>query len=177
MLPTLRSRCGAAVLAASTLAGCAAADDRVAVPGAPVETSTANPSTASPSTANPTSTPTSDLSTTPSTTVVASTANPTVVASTTPSTTVVATTSPVVATAPILYLRAGDEGPEVTAIQERLIALEYLAAGGATGVFDRATNSAVLAFQGQYGLLVDGVVGPETRAALAAAAASVAPSE
>ncbi|MFN3258766.1 MAG: peptidoglycan-binding protein [Ilumatobacter sp.] len=176
MLPTLRSRCGAAVLAASTLAGCAAADDRVAVPGAPVETSTANPSTASPSTANPTSTPTSDLSTTPSTTVVASTANPTVVASTA-NPTVVASTSPVVATAPILYLRAGDEGPEVTAIQERLIALEYLAAGGATGVFDRATNSAVLAFQGQYGLLVDGVVGPETRAALAAAAASVAPSE
>lgn len=84
------------------------------------------------------------------------------------------TTSPVVATVPIVYLRAGDEGPGVTAIQEQLIRLEYLAPGGATGVFDRATNSAVLAFQGQYGLIVDGVVGPETRSSLAAASASVA---
>ena len=39
-----------------------------------------------------------------------------------------------------------------------------------------ATNRAVLAFQGDYGLIVDGVVGPDTTRSLRAAAASIAAS-
>lgn len=75
---------------------------------------------------------------------------------------------------PIVFLRAGDEGPEVSRLQQLLVQTGYLQPGYLDGVFDRATNRAVLAFQGEYGLLVDGVVGPETTRSLRAAAASIA---
>lgn len=58
-------------------------------------------------------------------------------------------------------------------MQELLARTGYLGPGYVDGVFDRATNRAVLAFQGDYGLIVDGVVGPETRRSLRAAAASI----
>ena len=75
----------------------------------------------------------------------------------------------------IVYLRAGDEGPEISILQLKLRTAGFLDPGYTDGVFDRATNAAVLAFQGQYGLIVDGIVGPETQRALTAAALSVNP--
>lgn len=63
-------------------------------------------------------------------------------------------------------LRDGDHGPLVKAVQERLYALGYVMAGRADGVFGARTRAAVLAFQSENELTVDGVVGPETRAAL-----------
>lgn len=73
------------------------------------------------------------------------------------------------------FLRRGDEGPEVASMQRRLIVLDYLAPGGDTGVFDGATADALIDFQAQYGLIVDGIFGPQTDRALNAAAASVEP--
>ncbi|MCH9834388.1 peptidoglycan-binding protein [bacterium] len=75
------------------------------------------------------------------------------------------------------FLRQGDEGSRVGLIQFKLIALGYLPAGGDTAVFDGATNSAVLAFQSDYGLIVDGIIGPETERAISAAAESINPEQ
>ena len=58
-------------------------------------------------------------------------------------------------------LRYGSEGNEVTTLQNRLIALGYLA-GSADGKFGRDTKSAVIAFQKAHGLSADGVVGTDT---------------
>ena len=58
-------------------------------------------------------------------------------------------------------LRYGSEGNEVTTLQNRLIALGYLA-GSADGKFGRNTKSAVIAFQKANGLSADGVVGTDT---------------
>jgi hypothetical protein len=75
------------------------------------------------------------------------------------------------------FLRQGDEGPRIGLIQFKLVALGYLPAGGDTAVFDGATNSAVLSFQGDYGLIVDGIIGPETERAISAAAESINPEQ
>jgi lipoprotein-anchoring transpeptidase ErfK/SrfK len=52
------------------------------------------------------------------------------------------------------------------AVQRRLAALRYLPSDAVTGTWDYRTQQAVLAFQGWEGLSRDGVVGPETLAAL-----------
>ena len=75
-----------------------------------------------------------------------------------------------------MFLRVGDEGPEVASVQRRLIELDYLPAGADTGVFDQATADALIDFQAQYGLIVDGIFGPESDRALNAAIASVSDS-
>jgi peptidoglycan hydrolase-like protein with peptidoglycan-binding domain len=75
------------------------------------------------------------------------------------------------------FMRQGDEGPRIGLIQFKLVALGYLPPGGDTGVFDSATNSAVLEFQGDYGLIVDGIIGPETERAISAAAESINPEQ
>lgn len=62
-------------------------------------------------------------------------------------------------------LRYGSSGTEVTAVQNRLIALGYLT-GSADGKFGNATKSAVIAFQKASGLKADGVVGTQTLEAL-----------
>ncbi len=59
-------------------------------------------------------------------------------------------------------LRVGDSGPDVVKLQRQL-------GVAADGIFGRHTLHAVKLFQGSHGLLVDGQVGPHTRAALAAA--------
>lgn len=64
-------------------------------------------------------------------------------------------------TALVSTLRYGSEGNEVTTLQNRLIALGYLA-GSADGKFGRDTKSAVIAFQKANGLSADGVVGTDT---------------
>ena len=68
-------------------------------------------------------------------------------------------------TALVNTLRYGSEGAEVTTLQNRLIALGYLA-GSADGKFGRNTKSAVIAFQKANGLSADGVVGEDTSAKL-----------
>ena len=56
-------------------------------------------------------------------------------------------------------------GDEVVRIQEKLLAAG-INPGPVDGIFGNATAVAVAAFQAEHGLVVDGVVGPETRKAL-----------
>jgi len=74
---------------------------------------------------------------------------------------------------PDVFVRRGDTGPDVVSLQQRLIAVGYLEPGGETGVFDDATADALIDFQAQYGLVVDGIFGPESDRALNAAVASI----
>lgn len=62
-------------------------------------------------------------------------------------------------------LKKGASGPEVSALQNRLIGLGYWL-GEPDGVFDEDTRHAVIAFQKLAGLSRDGTVGPATQAAL-----------
>lgn len=66
--------------------------------------------------------------------------------------------------ASVAVLRLGDRGPEVRSLQEKLNA----AGAGleVDGDFGQKTKDAVVAFQKQKGLNADGVVTPETEAAL-----------
>ena len=59
-------------------------------------------------------------------------------------------------------LRPGDRGDEVKALQEKLIELEYLE-GEATGIYDEATETAVLRFQEDHYLLRTGLADETTR--------------
>lgn len=60
-----------------------------------------------------------------------------------------------------LYLKNGDSGADVRRMQNRLIELGYLA-GKATGRFNAATESAVIAFQKRNVSYYDGIAGPMT---------------
>ncbi|MFC7330427.1 L,D-transpeptidase family protein [Marinactinospora rubrisoli] len=62
-------------------------------------------------------------------------------------------------------LRLGDSGREVREVQERLIELGYWL-DSADGEFGGLTQHAVVALQKAAGIGRDGIVGPETRAAL-----------
>jgi hypothetical protein len=62
-------------------------------------------------------------------------------------------------------LKRGSTGPEVTALQQRLLDLGFNP-NGVDGIFGPGTESAVKAFQQAKGLTADGMVGPITRAAL-----------
>lgn len=64
-------------------------------------------------------------------------------------------------------IRHGDTGPAVAEVQGVLVALGLLSDGRRTA-FDDDTDRAVRAFQQQRGLVADGLVGPETYAALQA---------
>jgi murein L,D-transpeptidase YcbB/YkuD len=61
-------------------------------------------------------------------------------------------------------LSAGSTGTDVLVLQERLNAAGYPVA--VDGVFGSDTDAAVRTFQDDEGLVVDGVVGPQTAAAL-----------
>ena len=64
-------------------------------------------------------------------------------------------------------LRRGMTGEDVEALQSDLIALNYSCGKwGADGEFGPATESALLAFQHDHGLVEDGIAGPKTYAAL-----------
>lgn len=62
-------------------------------------------------------------------------------------------------------LRLGDQGENVRELQLALNDLGYNA-GEADGVFGQSTQNAVIAFQTDAGLSADGVVGPQTAAAI-----------
>lgn len=60
-----------------------------------------------------------------------------------------------------LYLKMGSQGADVRRMQNRLIQLGYLA-GTATGQFNAATETAVIAFQKRNVSYYDGIAGPMT---------------
>lgn len=64
-------------------------------------------------------------------------------------------------------VRLGDRGAAVRALQTNLVRLTYLPRGTVDGVFGMRTWHAVVAFQGWSRIRRDGVVGPQTRKALA----------
>ena len=62
------------------------------------------------------------------------------------------------------YLRVTDPpmlGPDVEYVQQRLSDLGFYD-GEIDGVYDLETEGAVMAFQEEFGILVDGIVGPDT---------------
>ena len=59
-------------------------------------------------------------------------------------------------------LRQGSRGSAVTKLQQQLITLGYLAAGSDDGKFGPLTAMALMRFQLDYGLSVDGVAGSQT---------------
>jgi N-acetylmuramoyl-L-alanine amidase len=63
-------------------------------------------------------------------------------------------------------LRRGSAGEAVRDLQQRLAAAGYAPTGDDAGVFGAPTESSVRAFQDARGIRVDGIVGPETWAAL-----------
>lgn len=67
---------------------------------------------------------------------------------------------------PTVVLRKGSTGSGVRWLQECLVKTGYLRSGEVDGDFGRITLGAVLAFQLENGLGVDGVVGSQTKAAL-----------
>jgi lipoprotein-anchoring transpeptidase ErfK/SrfK len=69
---------------------------------------------------------------------------------------------------PTAATRPGDGGPQVAALQQRLYDLGYFL-DGRSGTYDTSTAHAVMAFQKQHGLARDGIAGPATVDALAAA--------
>lgn len=73
-------------------------------------------------------------------------------------------------------LRKGDKGEAVRELQEALVARGYdLPSSGIDGDYGNETRGAVIAFQQDAGLTVDGVAGPDTWAALGVA--QIAPGE
>jgi len=67
-------------------------------------------------------------------------------------------------------LQLGSTGPKVTVLNARLGQLTYLRRGVDLPRFGARTHHAVVAFQLHAGLTADGIVGPQTRGALARAA-------
>lgn len=61
-------------------------------------------------------------------------------------------------------LKIGSAGADVATLQDRLVVLGYL--GTQSGSFDADTDAAVRAFQAEFGLGTDGIVGGATWAAL-----------
>ena len=67
----------------------------------------------------------------------------------------------------VTTLRKGDKGEDVRVLQNKLLALGYsLSKYGADGSYGAETTTAVMAFQTDKGLVVDGICGPITQAAL-----------
>lgn len=66
---------------------------------------------------------------------------------------------------PVIVLQCGDSNSAVAQLQDYLRALGYFT-GQSTGYFGERTQSAVIAFQQDFGLLADGVVGQQTWSAL-----------
>jgi peptidoglycan hydrolase-like protein with peptidoglycan-binding domain len=157
----------------AVVAGCTSGSgDGVATPGAGVDATIviAAPEVDTTTTEAP---PQTVLTTTPPVTEPVATEAPVteVAATVPPPVTEPAATEP--PSAPDQFLRLGDEGPQVSIMQLKLATLGYLSPGYADAVFDRATADGLIEFQGQYGLIVDGVFGPQTDRSLTAAAQSV----
>jgi hypothetical protein len=59
-------------------------------------------------------------------------------------------------------LELGDEHEEVACLESRLIGAGLLVDAAPDDVFDEATDAAVRVFQARHGIVVDGIVGPQT---------------
>lgn len=73
-----------------------------------------------------------------------------------------------------LQVPRGSAPADARGVQRRLIALRFLPDGAVTGTWDYRTSQAVLAFQAWHRLERDGIVGPQTLAALETAAVPTA---
>jgi predicted chitinase len=71
--------------------------------------------------------------------------------------------APAKASAKPVVLKMGDKGPDVKAMQERLIHYKYLAPKSDDGKFGPATEASVKRLQTAHKITVDGKVGPVTR--------------
>jgi murein L,D-transpeptidase YcbB/YkuD len=163
---------------ALTLLACTSDSEAVPVPGADAVVTAPVASVELPPTAEPpdTQAPTTDQAATTAAPVpTEAPASSTIAPGPAPETSPETTFAPPATDAPVedVFLRIGDEGPEVGAMQLKLSVLDYLEAGSDTGVFDEATQRGLRSFQADYGLGVDGVFGPLTGRALNAAAQSV----
>ncbi|MES1246288.1 MAG: peptidoglycan-binding domain-containing protein [Actinomycetota bacterium] len=87
---------------------------------------------------------------------------------TAPTTAGTTTTAAPTVQVPTSILKPGDSGAKVTLLQRALARAGY-STGKADGSYGPATKSAVAQFQQAHGLTADGVAGPKTLAALAAA--------
>lgn len=151
-----------------------------AVPGAPLGndqrpsiSTIVDPMTSAPSTTAAATATTAEVveSTAPATTLV----EPTTTSA--PGTTVPATTDPAPTTPELVYvdelaegvLRFGMKGPRSQQLQADLIALGHLPAGADDGLFGPGTAGGVRRFQETSDLVIDGVAGPVTLAALTTA--------
>ncbi|MEM9738850.1 MAG: peptidoglycan-binding protein [Pseudomonadota bacterium] len=65
----------------------------------------------------------------------------------------------------VTVLKVGDRSEAVRSLQEALLQLGY-ALGTPDGIFGNQTRRAVIAFQEEHGLGIDGKVGPQTQAAI-----------
>lgn len=141
-------------------AGPSASPEPSPSPDATGGTST-SPSSSSPTPSGPSSSASTSPSAAPSPTLPAT---PTLPPSPTPTASPAPTATPAPEPEPA-QLRAGDEGDAVAQLQRRLSELGYLLPM-VDGVFGSSTRQAVWALQKSAGISRDGVVGPETRAAL-----------
>lgn len=119
-----------------------------------------------PPTATP---PTSPPTTTPPTTTPPTTSPPTSPPTTTP------TTTPPTTTVPNGVLSLGSRGEAVKTMQQQLIAVGFSLFGGADGVFGSATQAALKQFQTRVGLPATGVFDAATKSALVAAPPAAPP--
>ncbi len=115
---------------------------------------------------SPPATAQTESATPPTNTIASSAVSPTATQAPTPTSARPATTpAPATPCAIASALRLGATGPNVTCLQNALIAGGWLKSG-ATGTFDTPTDTAVRAAQTANGLTVDGIVGPQTGRAL-----------
>lgn len=74
--------------------------------------------------------------------------------------------NPAVDTVPTATIRKGDRGDAVTWLQTKLAANGYLKTSEIDGIFGKITLGALLAYQLENGLAVDGICGDKTKAKL-----------
>ncbi|MDZ7674429.1 MAG: L,D-transpeptidase family protein [Acidimicrobiales bacterium] len=151
---TLALAAGLAVAATSWVAVRAVDEAETASSGLPDE-----PITTAPTTTDPTTT--TDRSTTTRSTTT--TTAPTTTTTRPPTTTTTTTTTTAPPEPPVL--QRGAEGPVVTALQERLLELNFWVPA-ADGRYGPVTAQAVMAFQKSAGIARDGIAGPQTMAVL-----------
>ncbi|MBB3108335.1 peptidoglycan endopeptidase LytF [Paenibacillus phyllosphaerae] len=101
------------------------------------------------------------------TTTSTTTATTTDTTSTATGTTSASTTTTATTTSTVTYYKVGSTGDAVMKLQTDLKALGYFTYPTITNYFGTITRDAVIAFQKDYGLYPDGVVGPMTSEAIA----------
>ena len=177
-----------------TLAACGGEpSDSVVVPGAPpggdprppISTVAPAPTTSPPSTVARSTTvaPAATTATTATTAAPPITPAATTTLLTTTTTAPASTTTAAPTTTELIYiaepaegaLRVGVEGPRSLQVQQGLIALGILPSTAADSKYGPGTAAGVRRFQELKSLVVDGVAGPNTVAALAAAVAELNP--